>query len=127
LLEILLETTNKQTNTTTNTNTHKHNTTTTTTNATTNTQSQQTEQQTQQQHTTNNMIPHSRGYANAEAHKSLQNAIITINERGIIQSVDRKTCILFGYEPVELHGKKVNILIPSPYRVCVCCCCNCNW
>jgi PAS domain S-box-containing protein len=52
----------------------------------------------------------------AHKHKSLHNAIVTINERGIIQSVDRKTCQLFGYEPDELHGKQISILIPPPYR-----------
>ncbi|KYR01871.1 putative protein serine/threonine kinase [Tieghemostelium lacteum] len=48
--------------------------------------------------------------------KSMDSAIVTINEKGIIMSVDRKTCELFGYTIEELQLKKVNILIPSPYK-----------
>jgi len=43
-------------------------------------------------------------------------AIITINENGIIQSVDKSCCFLFGYEFLELIGNNVTILIPSPYK-----------
>jgi PAS domain S-box-containing protein len=48
--------------------------------------------------------------------KGQQNAIITINDKGIIQSIDRNASTLFGYDLDELHGKKVNILIPPPYK-----------
>ncbi len=42
--------------------------------------------------------------------------IVTINERGIMEEVNPATCAIFGYEPGELLGKSVNMLMPSPYR-----------
>ncbi len=47
---------------------------------------------------------------------SVNSAIITINEEGIIQSVDKGACQMFGYELDELMGEKVNKLLPTPYR-----------
>ncbi len=43
-------------------------------------------------------------------------AIITIDERGRIDSANQATKKLFGYDPEELLGKNVNILMPSPYQ-----------
>lgn len=43
-------------------------------------------------------------------------AIITINDQGIIQSVNPATERLFGYERKELIGQNVKILMPSPFR-----------
>lgn len=43
-------------------------------------------------------------------------SIVTINERGIIQSVNAATTKTFGYEASELLGQNVSILIPEPYR-----------
>jgi PAS domain S-box-containing protein len=43
-------------------------------------------------------------------------AIITIDERGIIDSVNPATQRLFGYPPAELIGASVNVLMPSPHR-----------
>ncbi|HYO66867.1 MAG TPA: PAS domain S-box protein [Archangium sp.] len=42
--------------------------------------------------------------------------IITIDERGLIQSVNPATTHLFGYTPEELIGQNVSILMPQPYR-----------
>ncbi len=42
--------------------------------------------------------------------------IITIDERGIIESVNRGTERIFGYTSHELVGRSVNVLMPSPYR-----------
>ncbi|KAL6051393.1 MAP/microtubule affinity-regulating kinase 4 [Balamuthia mandrillaris] len=47
---------------------------------------------------------------------SVTSAIITINHDGIIQSVDKGTCQMFGYDLEELMGQKINKLIPTPYR-----------
>lgn len=41
--------------------------------------------------------------------------IITIDEKGIIESINPSACRLFLYAPEEVIGKNVSILIPSPY------------
>jgi len=43
-------------------------------------------------------------------------AIITIDHRGIIQSVNAATERMFGYTAAEMVGKSVKKLMPSPYR-----------
>jgi two-component system sensor kinase FixL len=47
-------------------------------------------------------------------------AFITINQQGIILSVDLAAGNMFGYlDAEELIGKNVSILVPPPYKVCV--------
>jgi two-component system, LuxR family, sensor kinase FixL len=41
--------------------------------------------------------------------------IITINERGIIQSVNPSAATIFGYSEEELIGNTINMLMPEPY------------
>jgi PAS domain S-box-containing protein len=43
-------------------------------------------------------------------------AIITIDERGTIESANASTERLFGFRRSELIGRSVSILMPSPYR-----------
>ncbi|MFO1022985.1 MAG: PAS domain S-box protein [Planctomycetales bacterium] len=43
-------------------------------------------------------------------------AIIVMDQRGIIRLVNRHTEIMFGYSMQELVGQNVNILMPQPYR-----------
>jgi PAS domain S-box-containing protein len=43
-------------------------------------------------------------------------AIITIDERGIIENANPATERLFGYSDAELVGKNVKMLMPEPYR-----------
>ena len=43
-------------------------------------------------------------------------AIIVIDQRGIIQDVNPATEKLFGYSSEDVLGKNVNILMPTPYR-----------
>ncbi|MCA9292008.1 MAG: PAS domain S-box protein [Phycisphaerales bacterium] len=42
--------------------------------------------------------------------------IITINRRGLIESVNGATERLFGYPAADLIGNNVSMLMPSPYR-----------
>lgn len=42
-------------------------------------------------------------------------SIIIINARGIIHDLNPAAVKLFGYTPVELQGKNVNMLMPQPY------------
>ncbi len=43
-------------------------------------------------------------------------AVITIDGRGIIESANPATERLFGYPPMELVGKNINMLMPAPFR-----------
>jgi two-component system CheB/CheR fusion protein len=43
-------------------------------------------------------------------------AIITIDDRGIIQSVNSAAERMFGYPAAEMIGQNVKMLMPSPYR-----------
>ncbi len=42
--------------------------------------------------------------------------IINIDNRGIVESINPAAAKLFGYEPKEIIGKNVSMLMPSPYR-----------
>lgn len=44
------------------------------------------------------------------------NAIVIISEQRIIETVNSATERIFGYQPAELIGKNVSMLMPSPYR-----------
>lgn len=44
-------------------------------------------------------------------------AMITINVRGKIQSINRTACKMFGYKEKELVGKNVSILMSFPHNV----------
>lgn len=49
----------------------------------------------------------------------IQNAIdgiITISDRGIVESINPSACNLFGYLPEEVIGKNISILMPPPDR-----------
>ena len=43
-------------------------------------------------------------------------AVITIDEQGIIQSANPAVERLFGYPPADLIGRNVSMLMPSPHR-----------
>lgn len=42
--------------------------------------------------------------------------IITIDERGIVESVNPAACRMFGYAPDEVVGRNVSLIMPSPHR-----------
>jgi PAS domain S-box-containing protein len=42
--------------------------------------------------------------------------IITINEKGIVESINPSACRLFLYDPEEVIGKNISVLMPSPDR-----------
>ena len=43
-------------------------------------------------------------------------AIITVDEKGYIESANQAVRHVFGYSPDELRGRRMNILMPEPYR-----------
>jgi len=47
---------------------------------------------------------------------TVPDAIITIDEDGRIESFSRAASRLFGFEPSEVIGQNVKMLMPSPYR-----------
>ena len=47
---------------------------------------------------------------------SVQDAIITINSKGVIESVNPATEYMFGYRSLELIGKNISILAPEDQR-----------
>ena len=47
---------------------------------------------------------------------SAVDGIVTINERGIIESVNPAAQAIFGYSTDELAGRNVKMLMPEPYR-----------
>jgi PAS domain S-box-containing protein len=48
--------------------------------------------------------------------ESAVTAIITIDDRGLIESVNPATERLFGYGAAELVGQNVKVLMPEPYN-----------
>jgi len=47
---------------------------------------------------------------------SLIDGLISINDIGIIENINNSACKLFGYSKLELLGKNIKLLMPSPYH-----------
>lgn len=43
-------------------------------------------------------------------------AIITIDDKGLVEKANRATCTLFGYSREEMIGNNIKMLMPQPYR-----------
>jgi len=43
-------------------------------------------------------------------------AVITINERGVVESLNRAAEAMFGYPAAEVIGNNIAMLMPAPYR-----------
>lgn len=48
--------------------------------------------------------------------ESVIDGVITINQKGIIQSFNSSACAMFGYQEQDVVGRNVNILMPEPYQ-----------
>ncbi len=48
---------------------------------------------------------------------SAVDSIITIDEQGIIETVNRATENMFGYSPDEIRGQNISMLMPKPYHL----------
>jgi len=47
---------------------------------------------------------------------SLVDGLISINDIGVIENINNSACKLFGYSKLELLGKNIKSLMPSPYH-----------
>jgi two-component system sensor kinase FixL len=47
---------------------------------------------------------------------TVPDAMIVIDERGVVQSFSSAAQRLFHYEPTEVNGRNIKMLMPSPYR-----------
>ncbi|CAM5226053.1 PAS domain-containing protein [Alishewanella longhuensis] len=47
---------------------------------------------------------------------NILDAIITIDEQGLIATFSKAACRIFGYQAVEVIGKNVSLLMPEPHR-----------
>lgn len=48
--------------------------------------------------------------------ETVHDGIITINDRGVIESANGSACKIFGYKDSDLIGNNINILIPKSYQ-----------
>ena len=47
---------------------------------------------------------------------NLMDGVITIDNRGLVESINQAACALFGYNPREVIGCNISMLTPEPHR-----------
>jgi len=69
----------------------------------------------QQRVVTEELVKHNEERLRAVLDNVLE-SIVTIDRRGMVQSVNPSTAATFGYEPEEIVGQNVKMLMPEPHR-----------
>jgi PAS domain S-box-containing protein len=46
----------------------------------------------------------------------MADGLVVVRKDGVIVYVSRPVCVLFGYEPHELVGQRIDVLVPEPRR-----------
>ena len=72
-------------------------------------------------HMTHKLLSESQGFLQNEARltailDNVLDGIITINERGEVESFNKSAVKIFGYQPAEVIGHNVKMLMPEPYH-----------
>ena len=48
--------------------------------------------------------------------ENIKEGIVIVNSSGVIEKVNKRLETIFGYDPEELIGKNLEILVPNSFR-----------